>query len=442
MREKRQTKFVTPEEAVQAVRNGDWVDYGFGAGFPELLDRALAGRKGAVQDVKIRGGLVIRPRIEVVEQDPEQESFTYYSWHIGDYERKLQSRGLVRFMPAMLRSLPYLYRDGHIRCDVAFVPVSRPDGEGYCGLGISNYAWRTIFESARTVIFEINEKLPRLQGVDGSHRVHLSEADYVVEGEHEPLPLRNYREPSETDLQIAKLVVEEIPDGAVLSLGVGGVPFTVASMLAQSDRKDLGCHTGTISDAYLAMYRAGKLTNARKEFDRGLSTWNLAMGSQELYDWLGDNPGLFHPGDLDYVHCPQRIGSISNVISINGGVQLDLMGQENGESAGYRQLSGIGGQMDFLEGAYRSQGGKGFICLNSSRVAKDGVRKSNIVPLISGGSVVSAPRTMIQYVATEYGVVCLSGLSLRERARAMVSIAHPDFREELARYARDEMKLG
>ena len=307
MREKRQTKFVTPEEAVQAVRNGDWVDYGFGAGFPELLDRALAGRKGAVQDVKIRGGLVIRPRIEVVEQDPEQQSFTYYSWHIGDYERKLQSRGLVRFMPAMLRSLPYLYRDGHIRCDVAFVPVSRPDGEGYCGLGISNYAWRAIFESARTVIFEINEKLPRLQGVDGSHRVHLSEADYVVEGEHEPLPLRSYREPSETDLQIAKLVVEEVPDGAVLSLGVGGVPFTVAKLLAQSDRRDLGCHTGTISDAFLELWKADKLTNARKEVDRGWSTWNLAMGSQELYDWLDQEPQLFRPGDVDYVHSVERI---------------------------------------------------------------------------------------------------------------------------------------
>ena len=140
------SKFVAPAQAVQVVQSGDWVDYGFGAGFPELLDRALAERKGAVQDVKIRGGLVIRPRIEVVEQDPEQEAFTYYSWHIGDYERKLQSRGLVKFLPAMLRSLPYLYRDKHIRCDVAFVPVSAPDDQGYCGLGISNYAWRTIFE--------------------------------------------------------------------------------------------------------------------------------------------------------------------------------------------------------------------------------------------------------------------------------------------------------
>lgn len=431
------SKFVTPEEAAaRAVRSGDWVDYGFGAGFPELMDRALAGRRDELKDVKIRGGLVIRPRIEVAECDPEHRAFTYYSWHIGDYERKLQSRGLVQFLPVMLRFLPELYRN-HIRVDTAFVPVSTPDDKGYCGLGISNYAWRTIFERARTVVFEINERLPRLQGVDGSHRVHLSEADYIVEGEHEPLPVRGYKEASETDKKIAELVVAEIPDGAVLSLGVGGVPFTVANMLAQSDRKDIGCHTGTISDAFLTLFRAGKLTNARKEFDTGLSTWNLAIGSQELYDWLDAEPELFRPGDLDYVHDPYRIARMKNVISINGGVQLDLMGQENGESVGTRQLSGIGGQMDFLEGAFRSQGGKGFICINSSRLNKEGERRSNIVPFIPGGSTVSAPRTMIQYVVTEYGVAKLSGRSLRERAQAMISIAHPDFREELERYARE-----
>ena len=433
-------RFVSAEEAVKAVKDSDWVDYGFGAGFPELLDKALAARKGEVKNVKVRGGLVIRPCIEVVENDPEQESFSYYSWHIGDYERKLQSRGLVKFMPVMLRSLPYLYREKHIRCDVAFVPVSKPDEQGYCGLGISPYAWRTIFESARTVIFEINEHYPKLHGFEGSIRVHLSEADYVVEGEHEPLPVRSYREPSETDIAIAKLVVNEIPDGAVLALGVGGVPYTVARMLAESDRKDLGCHTGTISDAFLELYKAGKLTNARKEADRGMSSWNLAMGSQELYDWLDREPQLFHPGDLDYIHSVERISKMSNVISINGGVQLDLMGQENAESAGTRQLSGIGGQMDFLEGAYRSKGGKGFICINSSRVTKDGERKSNILPFIPGGATVSAPRTMIQYVATEYGVAKLSGLSLRERAEAMISVAHPDFREELSKYAAENLK--
>lgn len=429
-------KFVTPEEAAKAVRSGDWVDYGFGAGFPELMDRALAGRKDELTGVKVRGGLVIRPRIEVVEQDPEQKAFSYYSWHIGDYERKLQSRGLVQFIPTLLRSLPELYRN-HIRADVAFVPVSSPDDQGYCGLGISNYAWRVIFEHARTVIFEVNERLPRLQGVDGSHRVHLSEADYIVEGEHEPLPVRSYRDPSPVDVQIAKLVVDEIPDGAVLSLGVGGVPFTLAKMLAESDKKDLGCWTGTISDAFLALHKAGKLTNKRKEIDAGRSTWNLAMGSQELYDWLDTEPDLFRPGDVDYVHSPDRMGRLRNFIGIMGGVQLDLMGQENAESAGSRQLSGIGGQLDFLEGAFRSQGGKGFICLNSSRRDKEGNLRSNIVPFIPGGSTVSAPRTMIQYVATEYGVAKLSGLSLRERAQAMISVAHPDFREELARYARE-----
>lgn len=431
----RQYKFVSPQQAAQAVRSGDWVDYGFGGGFPELMDRALAARKEELRDVNIRGGLVIHPRIEAVECDPEQQTFHYHSWHIGDYERKLQARGLVRFMPTILRSLPVLYRNGHIRVDVAFVPVSRPDEKGYCGLGISNYAWRTIFQAARTVIFEINEHLPTLQGVEGSHRAHLSEADYIVEGEHAPLPVRTYREPSPTDIQIAKLVVNQIPDGACLSLGVGGVPFTVASMIAQSDLKDLGCHTGTISDAYLAMYRAGKLTNARKELDAGRSTWNLCMGSQEMYQWLEAEPELFFPADLDHVHDPYRMAQYQNFISINGGVQVDLMGQENAESASARQLSGIGGQLDFLEGAFRSRGGKGFICLASTRKAKDGALHSNIVPHIGAGSAVSAPRTMIQYVATEYGVARLSGKTLGERAEAMIQIAHPDFRGELASYA-------
>ena len=434
-----QSKFVTPEVAAKAVQDGDWVDYGFGAGYPELMDKALAARKDELKDVKVRGGLVIRPRIEVVECDPEQSAFHYYSWHIGDYERKLQSRGLCQFIPMILRYLPDLYRN-HIRVDVAFVPVSKPDDQGYCGLGISNYAWRTIFENARTVIFEINEHLPTLQGVDGSHRVHLSEADFIVEGAHEPLPLRTYKDPSETDIAIAKHVVEEIPDGAMLSLGVGGVPFTIARMLAESDRKDLGCHTGTISDAFLALHKAGKLTNARKEIDTGFSTWNLAMGSEELYDWLRNEPGLFRPSDVDYVHDPQRIGRMSNVISINGGVEVDLMGQENAESGGKRQLSGTGGQLDFLEGAFRSPGGKGFICLNSTRRNKDGTLKSNIVPFVPGGSTVSAPRGMIQYVATEYGVAKLSGLSLRERAEEMIKIAHPDFREELALYAAETFR--
>ena len=424
------SKFVTPEVAAKAVRSGDWVDYGFGAGFPELMDRALAARKEELKDVKIRGGLVIRPRIEVVERDPEQSAFTYYSWHIGDYERKLQSRGLVKFLPMMLRALPELYRS-YIRVDVAFVPVSKPDGDGYCGLGISNYAWRTIFENARTVIFEINERLPKLQGVNGSHRVHLSEATYVVEGVHEPLPLRTYKDPSPVDIQIARNVVAEIPDGAVLGLGVGGVPFTVAKMLAESDLKDLGVHTEMYVDAFVDMSKAGRITGLRKPFDRGRQTYAFAAGTQKLYDFINNNPECM-AAPVSYVNDIARVSQIDNFISINGAVDIDLYGQVSSESSGTHHISGAGGQQDFVMGAYLAKGGKSFICCSSASMdKKTGQLKSRIRPTLLEGSVVTATRTNLHYVVTEYGKFNVKGKSTWERAEGLISIAHPQFREEL-----------
>lgn len=434
MLEKYRNKIKSPAEAAKVVKSGDWVDFGFGNGFPELFDEALAARRDELQDVKIRGGLVYRPIIHTIDCDPDRKHFQYYSWHLGGYERKMFTAGRLQFVPMLLRLLPEMYRD-YLRVDVAVVPVSKPDEQGYCGLGLANFCWKTIMEKARTVIFEVNENMPCLQGVDGSHRVSLDEADIIMEGQHGPLCTSSYRTPSEADLQIARNVVAEIPNGATLSLGVGTIPFTIAQMLAQSDREDLGCHTGTISDAFLALYKAGKLTNAKKEVKTGLNTWNLASGSQELYDWLQENPQLFYPAELDYVHNPRVIEKISNYISINGGVQLDLMGQENAESVGTRQLSGVGGQLDFLEGAFLSRGGAGYICIESSRVDKKGVRHSNIVPAIAAGSAISGPRALIQNVATEYGVAHLTGLSLKERAQAMIAVAHPNFRAELQEYA-------
>lgn len=434
MLEKYRNKIKSPAEAAKVVKSGDWVDFGFGNGFPELFDEALAARRDELQDVKIRGGLVYRPIIHTIDCDPDRKHFQYYSWHLGGYERKMFTAGRLQFVPMLLRLLPEMYRD-YLRVDVAVVPVSKPDEQGYCGLGLANFCWKTIMEKARIVIFEVNENMPCLQGVDGSHRVSLDEADIIMEGQHGPLCTSSYRTPSEADLQIARNVVAEIPNGATLSLGVGTIPFTIAQMLTQSDREDMGCHTGTISDAFLALYKAGKLTNAKKEVKTGLNTWNLASGSQELYDWLQENPQLFYPAELDYVHNPRVIEKISNYISINGGVQLDLMGQENAESVGTRQLSGVGGQLDFLEGAFLSRGGAGYICIESSRVDKKGVRHSNIVPAIAAGSAISGPRALIQNVATEYGVAHLTGLSLKERAQAMIAVAHPDFRAELQEYA-------
>ena len=434
MTEKYRNKFKTPAEAAKVIKDGDWVDFGFGSGFPELMDEALAARRDELHNVRIRGGLVYRPAIQVVECDPEQKSFQYYSWHLGAAERKYHTAGRIHFAPMLLRLLPQMYRE-YLTVDVACIPVSKPDADGYCGLGLASYCWKTIMEKAKTVIFEINEHMPTLQGVDGSHRVSLDEADIIVEGEHAPLATNSYRQPSEADIRIAENVVREIPDGATLSLGVGTVPFTIAELLAKSDKTDLGCHTGTISDAFLALYKAGKLTNKKKEINTGLSAWNLVSGSQELYDWLQAEPQLFYPADVDYIHNPRNMEKISNFISINGGVQLDLMGQENAESAGTRQLSGTGGQLDFLEGAFLSPGGAGYICIESARRDKKGELRSNILATIPAGSTISAPRGLIQNVATEYGIAHLTGLTLKERAYAMIAVAHPAFRDELKAYA-------
>ena len=400
MTEKYRNKFKTPAEAAKVIKDGDWVDFGFGSGFPELMDEALAARRDELHNVRIRGGLVYRPAIQVVECDPEQKSFQYYSWHLGAAERKYHTAGRIHFAPMLLRLLPQMYRE-YLTVDVACIPVSKPDADGYCGLGLASYCWKTIMEKAKTVIFEINEHMPTLQGVDGSHRVSLDEADIIVEGEHAPLATNSYRQPSEADIRIAENVVREIPDGATLSLGVGTVPFTIAELLAKSDKTDLGCHTGTISDAFLALYKAGKLTNKKKEINTGLSAWNLVSGSQELYDWLQAEPQLFYPADVDYIHNPRNTG----------------------------------GQLDFLEGAFLSPGGAGYICIESARRDKKGELRSNILATIPAGSTISAPRGLIQNVATEYGIAHLTGLTLKERAYAMIAVAHPAFRDELKAYA-------
>ena len=421
----KQTKFVTPEQAAGAVQSGDWVDYGFGAGFPELVDRALAARKGQVRDVKVRGGLVIRPRIEIVEQDPEGESFSYYSWHIGDYERKLQKRGLVTFLPVVLRSLPYLYRDGHIRCDVAVVPVSRPDGEGYCGLGISNYAWRTIFQSARTVIFEINRQIPR---IFGETAVPLARADYCYEVDR-PLPIAPISEATETDRKIAQNVLSLIRDGDCIQLGIGRLLNAVGEALLE--RRELGVHTEMYVDAFVDMSMAGRITGLRKPFDRGRQTYAFAAGTRKLYDFIDNNPGCM-AAPVSYVNDIARVSQIDNFISINGAVDVDLYGQVSSESSGTHHISGAGGQQDFVMGAYLSKGGKSFICCSSSYMdKKTGQLKSRIRPTLLEGSVVTATRTNLHYVVTEYGKFNAKGKSTWERAEGLIAIAHPQFREKL-----------
>ena len=426
-------KLRTPEEAVQAVKSGDWVDYTSNVCFPTLLDAALAKRKEELTDVKIRGNLLFGP-IRTVECDPDREHFIYNSWHCSGYERKLCDRGLCNYIPMIFRNVTAYYRH-FLTVNVAMMCVTPMDKHGYFNLSCAGGIARGILETADIVILEVNENLPRIfGGFDES--IHISEVDYVVEGPHEPLPQFPIAKPTEEDVKIADLIVPHIVDGATLQLGIGGMPNVVGARLAQSDVRDLGMHTELCGDAYYELYKAGKLTNRRKTIQRSKGVTGIVFGSQALYDWADQNPGLVVE-PLEYVNAPETIAQLDNMISINNCIAVDLYGQVCAESAGLRHISGTGGQLDYLTGAAMSKGGKAFICMTSSFVDKTGVRRSRILPHF-GGDIVTDPRSQAYYIVTEYGAVNLAGRSTWERAELLVSIAHPDFREDLIAAAEDQ----
>ena len=419
-------KLRTPEEAVQAVKSGDWVDYTSNVCFPTLLDAALAKRKEELTDVKIRGNLLFGP-IRTVECDPDREHFIYNSWHCSGYERKLCDRGLCNYIPMIFRNVTAYYRH-FLTVNVAMMCVTPMDKHGYFNLSCAAGIARGILETADIVILEVNENLPRIfGGVDES--IHISEVDYVVEGPHEPLPQFPIAKPTEEDVKIADLIVPHIVDGATLQLGIGGMPNVVGARLAQSDVRDLGMHTELCGDAYYELYKAGKLTNRRKTIQRSKGVTGIVFGSQALYDWADQNPGLVVE-PLEYVNAPETIAQLDNMISINNCIAVDLYGQVCAESAGLRHISGTGGQLDYLTGAAMARGGKAFICMTSSFVDASGTRRSRVLPHFNG-DIVTDPRSQAYYIVTEYGVANLAGRSTWERAELLVSIAHPDFRGEL-----------
>ena len=424
--EEYRAKLRTPEQAVRAVNSGDWVDYTTALGFPILLDAALAKRREELTDVKIRGNLIFGP-IQTVECDPTREHFCYNSWHCSGYERKLCDQGLCNYIPMIFRNVVPYYRH-FLTVNVAMMCVTPMDKHGYFNLSCATGVARGILEKADIVILEVNEHLPKIYG-GFDESIHISEVDYVVEGEHPPLPQFSIAPPTEEDVKIADLIVPHIVDGATLQLGIGGMPNVVGARLAESDLKDLGMHTELCGDAYYELYRAGKLTNRRKSRQRGKGVTGIVFGSRALYDWVDQNPGVVAE-PLEYVNAPETIGQLDNMISINNCIAVDLYGQVCAESAGLRHISGTGGQLDYLTGAAMSKGGKAFICMTSSFVDKAGARRSRILPHF-GGDIVTDPRSQAYYIVTEYGAVNLAGRSTWERAELLVSVAHPDFREEL-----------
>lgn len=431
-------KLVTAEEAVKVVNSNDWVDYGWTTGTPVALDAALAARADELENVKVRGGILLWvPEIFKVEN--VSDHFTWNSWHMSGIERKAVNQGFAYYAPVRYSELPRYYREniGHI--NVAMFQVAPMDKHGFFNFGPNASHMKAVCEISDVIIVEVNEKMPRCLG-GYEEGIHISEVDYIVEGSNPEMgQLGAGGAPTDVDKAVAKLIVEEIPDGACLQLGIGGMPNTVGSMIAESDLKDLGVHTEMYVDAFVDIAKAGKITGARKSIDRGRQVYAFGAGTQKMYDYLDDNPECMS-APVNYTNSTATISKLDNFISINNAVDIDLYGQVNAESAGTKQISGAGGQLDFVLGAYASKGGKSFICCSSTFTSKDGVMHSRIRPTLAEGSIVTDTRPNTHYVVTEYGKVCLKGLSTWERAEALISIAHPDFRDELIAEA-EKMKI-
>ena len=422
-------KLVSAAQAAAVIQDGDWVDYGWCATTNVAVDRELAKRMPEMHDVKIYGGILMHvPEIFKIENP--QEHFIWNSWHMGGVERKAASTGLSFYGPLKYSELPRYYLDREDPLDVAILQVGPMDRHGYFNLGPSASHTYAVVKMAKKVIVEVNESMPICMG-DRKAYVHISEVDMIVEGDNTPIDAMPPAKPgTDVDKAVAQLVVDRIPNGACLQLGIGGMPNAIGKMIAESDLKDLGIHTEMYVDAFVDMAEAGRITGARKNFDRGLQTFAFAAGTKKMYDYLDNNPEI-KSASVDYVNHYDRVASLDKFISINNAIDIDLYGQVNAESAGTRQISGAGGQLDFVLGAYGSKGGKTFICMSSTFKNKDGSLASRIRPTLAPGSIVTDARPNTMFVVTEYGAVNLKGLSSWQTAEALISIAHPDFRDQL-----------
>ncbi len=423
-------KRITAEEAAGLVRSGMWLDYGAVLGQPDAFDEALAKRLGEVTNLRFRSVLTARPRA-VLEADPEARHVHWFSTHFSGYDRRKHDAGMAHYLPVNLGEVPDYYRRFIDPPDIVVFKTAPMDKDGYFNFGPNTLWMRALVERGKVVIVEETPTLPYVMG-EGTG-VHVSEVDYIIQGFDRPMAELPKGAASEVDKAVARLIAAEVEDGSCLQIGIGGMPNAVCSLLAESPVSDLGIHTEMMTDGIVDLYRAGRVTGARKQLNPGKMVCTFALGAQYLYDFIDRNPEVeFHP--VDYTNLPHNIMRNDRVVSINNTTQIDLQGQAASETDGFRHISGTGGQLQFVRGAYGSKGGKSFMCLASTYDMK-GERRSRIVTALTRGNVVTTPRTDMMYVVTEYGMVNLKGRSIAERARALISIAHPDFREELERDA-------
>ena len=431
-------KLTSAEDAVKVVNSGDWVDYGWCTGTPVALDAAMAKRLPELTDVNFRGGILMHVP-EIFKIDSPAQHMTWNSWHMGGIERKAIAQNFSFYNPIRYSELPRYYRDSATPSRVAMFQVAPMDKHGYFNFGPNASHMAAVCERAEIIIVEVNENMPRCLG-GFEEGIHISQVTMIVEGSNPAIDAMGAAAPAtEVDEAVAKYIVDEIPDGACLQLGIGGMPNAVGSLIAKSDLKDLGVHTEMYVDAFVDIAKAGKITGMNKSIDKGRQVYAFGAGTQKLYDYLDENPQCMS-APVNYTNDIRSISALDNFISINNAVDIDLYGQINAESAGTKQISSAGGQLDFVLGAYLSNGGKSFICMSSTFTAKDGTVNSRIRPTLANGSIVTDTRANVHYFVTEYGIVNLKGLSSWQKAEAIISVAHPDFRDQLIAEA-EQMKI-
>ncbi len=422
---------ISASDAAALVRSGDWVEYGTGIGQTDAFDAALAQRVDELEDVKIRTCLTLRPRA-VLEADPGRDHFHWFNWHYTGLDRAKGDVGLASYIPCNLGEIPDYYRRFIDPPEMAVIKTCPKDERGFYNFSLAALWHRAIVERARVVIVEESAGLPYLDGIENA--VHESEVDYVIAGGDAPPPEIPNPPPTDVDRVVAGLIAAEVEDGSCLQIGIGAMPNAVCSLLLESGVRDLGVHTEMLTDGLIDLYRGGVVTGARKTLHRGKVVCTFGVGTRIQYETADHNPDFLCLA-VDLVNLPHTVMQNDGVVAINNTTQMDLQGQAASESAGHRHISGTGGQAQFMRGAYASKGGKSFMCM-SSTYERRGVRASRVVVELTPGNVVTATRSDMMYVVTEYGIVNLKGKSIPERARAMISIAHPDFRDELEQQAR------
>jgi butyryl-CoA:acetate CoA-transferase len=429
-------KKITADQAAAMVKSGDQVVYGEFTMFPHMLDAALAKRVNELQEVKITG-VCYTSLPQVVLADPNREHFILTDLHFGVVSRKLHDHNLCNYIPNTYHQGARIIKKFY-NIDVGFFSVSSMDARGYFNLGPSNSITPAAMEKTKIKIVEVNNTVPVCLG-GNQESIHISQVDYVVEGDNIPLRQLTPAVPTETEQKIAQILLNEIEDGACLQLGIGGLPNAVGALIADSDLKDLGIHSEMMMDACVDLYDKGLITGAKKAIDKNKMVYTFALGTQRLYDFLDNNPVCaIYP--VNYTNDPRIVALNDKVVAINNALAIDLFTQVASESVKTRQVSGTGGQLDFILGAFNSHKGKGIICFDSTYSDKEGNLQSRIMPTLAPGTIVTLPRSLVQYVATEHGIEQFKGKSTYERAEGMIRLAHPQFRDELIKAA-DEMKI-